>query len=330
LINIRSESSSLSRDIVTIIEASRKKHIKNNSNMNSNKYNALKLDDGGSGGSGSNSDTEAKDSSPSINLPIKENSPNINNNNNTNNNNTPPTSGGVGGSVWPTRTTPDQANLSHIHSEMVEGSPSSDSLTPHLSRIAPKLGETQPGPNEHQLQYAFSFWFSKRSPGRQQSPQNYEQSIRYVGSFASVEQFWHLYSHMVRPNDLNGHCDIHLFKESIKPMWEDDKNKMGGRWIVRLRKGLASRCWENMILAMMGEQFMVGEEICGAVVSVRHQEDIVSIWNQNSNDAQSRQRIRDTLTRVLNLPRDTVMEYKCHRDSIQDKSSFRNTDVFLR
>ena len=42
---------------------------------------------------------------------------------------------------------------------------------------------------------------------------------------------------MVRPNDLNGHCDIHLFKESIKPMWEDEKNKMGGKWIVRLRKG---------------------------------------------------------------------------------------------
>lgn len=46
---------------------------------------------------------------------------------------------------------------------------------------------------------------------------------------------------------------------------------MGGKWIIRLRKGLASRCWENLILAMLGEQFMVGEEICGAVVSVRFQ-----------------------------------------------------------
>ena len=35
------------------------------------------------------------------------------------------------------------------------------------------------------------------------------------------------------------------------------------------RKGLSSRCWENLVLAMLGEQFMVGEEICGAVVSVR-------------------------------------------------------------
>lgn len=52
---------------------------------------------------------------------------------------------------------------------------------------------------------------------------------------------------------------------------QDAANKNGGKWIVRLRKGLASRCWENMILAMLGEQFMVGDEICGAVISVRFQ-----------------------------------------------------------
>jgi len=50
---------------------------------------------------------------------------------------------------------------------------------------------------------------------------------------------------------------------------QDDTNRCGGKWIVRLRKGLASRCWENLILAMLGEQFMVGDEICGAVVSIR-------------------------------------------------------------
>ena len=66
--------------------------------------------------------------------------------------------------------------------------------------------------------------------------------------------------------------------------WQDEANRYGGKWIVRLRKGLASRCWENLIMAMLGEQFMVGEEICGAVVSVRYQEDILSIWNKSAND----------------------------------------------
>uniref|UniRef100_A0A8D0UK69 Eukaryotic translation initiation factor 4E family member 2 n=1 Tax=Sus scrofa TaxID=9823 RepID=A0A8D0UK69_PIG len=134
---------------------------------------------------------------------------------------------------------------------------------------------------------------------------------------------------MVRPGDLTGHSDFHLFKEGIKPMWEDDANKNGGKWIIRLRKGLASRCWENLILAMLGEQFMVGEEICGAVVSVRFQEDIISIWNKTASDQATTARIRDTLRRVLNLPPNTIMEYKTHTDSIKDNSSFRNTKIAL-
>jgi len=42
-------------------------------------------------------------------------------------------------------------------------------------------------------------------------------------------------------------------------MWEDEANQRGGKLILRLRKGLASRCWENLVLAMLGEQFMVGK-----------------------------------------------------------------------
>uniref|UniRef100_A0A9L0KGX3 Eukaryotic translation initiation factor 4E family member 2 n=1 Tax=Equus asinus TaxID=9793 RepID=A0A9L0KGX3_EQUAS len=116
-------------------------------------------------------------------------------------------------------------------------------------------------------------------------------------------QFWWFYSHMVHPGDLMDHSDFHLFKEGIKPMWEDD--------------GLASRCWENLILAMLGEQFMVGEEICGAVVSVQFQEDIISMWNKTASDQATIALIRDTLWRVLNLPPNTIMEYQTHTDSIK-------------
>ena len=98
---------------------------------------------------------------------------------------------------------------------------------------------------------------------------------------------------------------------------KDEANRYGGKWIVRLRKGLASRCWENLIMAMLGEQFMVGEEICGAVVSIRFQEDIISIWNRSAGDQAVTNRIRDTFRRVLNLPPGTVTEYKAHNDSIK-------------
>lgn len=128
------------------------------------------------------------------------------------------------------------------------------------------------------LEYAYSFWFSKRpskgqisNPTNSNSNINYDANLRLVGTFNSVEKFWSYYAHMSKPHDLVGHADIHLFKDGIRPLWEDDANKNGGKWIVRLKKGLANRCWENLILAILGEQFMVGDEICGAVVSVRFQ-----------------------------------------------------------
>jgi hypothetical protein len=73
---------------------------------------------------------------------------------------------------------------------------------------------------EHKLQYAYCLWFSRRSPGKQASLQNYDQNLKLIGRFASVEQFWALYSHLVRPSDLQSHSDFHLFKVGIKPMWE--------------------------------------------------------------------------------------------------------------
>ncbi|KAL0150054.1 hypothetical protein M9458_054713, partial [Cirrhinus mrigala] len=70
-----------------------------------------------------------------------------------------------------------------------------------------------PGAGEHPLQYNYTFC-------RPANTQSYEQNIRQMGTVASVEQFWKFYSHLVRPGDLTGHSDFHLFKEGIKPMWE--------------------------------------------------------------------------------------------------------------
>lgn len=44
-------------------------------------------------------------------------------------------------------------------------------------------------------------------------------------------------------------------------------------------------CWVQL-LAMIGEQFDEGDEICGAVVSVRRSQDKIAIWTKTaSNEA---------------------------------------------
>lgn len=65
--------------------------------------------------------------------------------------------------------------------------------------------------------------------------------------------------------------------------------------------------------------------VCGAVVSVRYGEDILSVWN-DSADEEHRNALRDRLKSVLCLPQHLVMEYKAHDTAMKDSSSFRNTD----
>ena len=50
---------------------------------------------------------------------------------------------------------------------------------------------------------------------------------------------------------------------------------------MRLKKGVADRYWEDLLLAIVGDQFMeAGDEVCGAVLSVRSGEDVLSVWTK--------------------------------------------------
>jgi len=84
--------------------------------------------------------------------------------------------------------------------------------------------------------------------------------------------------------------------------------------VVRLNKGLAARCWENLILAILGEQFNVGDEICGAGVSMRAKKDCISLWHKTSSDEEATERLREGMRKVLNLPSHVQMEYRNHKE----------------
>ncbi|KAJ0408127.1 hypothetical protein P43SY_002097 [Pythium insidiosum] len=175
---------------------------------------------------------------------------------------------------------------------------------------------------ETPIQNAYSFSYIKRNSGKAEVSvqESYEKSIKDLGDFKTVQGFWRVYNHLVRPNDLPNTMDYHLFKTGIKPMWEDPANRKGGKWMVRVRKGIASRYWEDLVLAIIGEQFDVGNEICGAVVSIRYTEDVISLWNRNADNNEACYRIRDTMRKVLNLPQFVALEYRRHDQSLNDQS----------
>ncbi|CAJ0573936.1 unnamed protein product, partial [Mesorhabditis spiculigera] len=190
------------------------------------------------------------------------------------------------------------------------------------------VAERPCGENENELEFTYAFSYFVR-PQADFDPEDYSKHVRPVAAISSVQQFWETYCHLRRPCDFQMKVDLHFFKKGIKPVWEDEANKKGGKWILRVKKGLCSRIWENLLLAIIGEQFLVGDEICGAVISVRNQEDIISLWNRTADDLGVRFRIRDSLRRVLHLPSNTILEYKRHDDCLKDQSSYRHTNIDL-
>lgn len=149
---------------------------------------------------------------------------------------------------------------------------------------------------------------------------DYEKSMRPLCRVSTAQEFWKVYTHLKRPSALPAVSDYHFFKDGIRPVWEDEENKRGGKWIMRLKKGVADRYWENLLLALVGDQFAeAGEEVCGAVVSVRSGEDVFSIWTKN--DGGRNVKIRETIKRELNLPPDTMLQWKSHDDSITQRQA---------
>ncbi|OKL64391.1 hypothetical protein UA08_00402 [Talaromyces atroroseus] len=145
---------------------------------------------------------------------------------------------------------------------------------------------------DHPLKSTWIVWYRPPTP----KYSDYEKSTIALASISSVESFWSIYSHLKRPSLLPTVSDYHIFKKGIRPVWEDEANKRGGKWIIRLKKGVADRYWEDLLLAIVGDQFAeAGDEVCGAVLSVRSGEDVLTdtniVWKSHDDSIAQRSAI---------------------------------------
>ncbi|KAK9432590.1 translation initiation factor eIF 4e-like domain-containing protein [Lipomyces doorenjongii] len=170
---------------------------------------------------------------------------------------------------------------------------------------------------EHPLKYNWTLWFLHRAPGVKIS--DYEKATKEISSFSTAEDFWRLYSYLARPSALPYTSEYHLFKTGVRPIWEDPTNVNGGKWILKLKKGTGSIPWESLLLAIIGGEFgnSLGDEVVGAVISIRREADIISVWNKQGSNGAINLKIRDIIRNVLGLS-NIAIEYKVHADSMKE------------
>ncbi|KAK1318640.1 Eukaryotic translation initiation factor 4E-1 [Acorus calamus] len=132
----------------------------------------------------------------------------------------------------------------------------------------------------HPLEHSWTFWFD--NPSAKSKQVAWGSSMRSVHTFSTVEEFWSLYNNIHHPSKLVMGADFYCFKAKIEPKWEDPVCANGGKWTIACVKGKVDTSWLYTLLAMIGEQFDHGDEICGAVVNVRQKQERISLWTKNA------------------------------------------------
>ncbi|KAG0250157.1 eukaryotic translation initiation factor 4E [Mortierella polycephala] len=168
---------------------------------------------------------------------------------------------------------------------------------------------------KHPLHNSWTLWFD--NPGKKSNANNWEQSLKDLISIDTVEDFWGVYNNILKTCDMPVSSNYHLFKQGIKPMWEDSANKNGGKWSIQLPRNKfmneIDNIWLFTMLACIGEAFEHENEVCGVVVSVRKAFFRIALWTRSSDNQEKAMSIGRTLKKSANI--DGTMEFQSHHDS---------------
>jgi translation initiation factor 4E len=132
---------------------------------------------------------------------------------------------------------------------------------------------------------------------------DYEAGLTVIGEFDTVESFCRHFNWLKPPSKLERNSNYHLFKSGIKPMWEDEANANGGKWVLTMKNNptLLDRSWSWLTMALVGEELEEGDEICGAVVSLRSKVDRIQVWTRSKDDVERLNSIGKKLVKLLDV-----------------------------
>lgn len=175
---------------------------------------------------------------------------------------------------------------------------------------------------KHPLEHSWTFWFDNLSSKQKQA--TWGSSLRPVYTFSTVEDFWCLYNNVLQPSQLLHGSDFHCFKHGIEPKWEDPKCANGGKWTVTLTrsKNMTDTLWLYTILAMIGEQFDEGDELCGAVVSIRKNQEKLALWTKTASNEAAQVSIAKQWKEMLDYPE--KIGYIVHEDAKRQDKAAKN------
>lgn len=190
-------------------------------------------------------------------------------------------------------------------------SPSFTAFTPPEEELAEMRTKDPP------FRYTWTIWEQIMQASDKQSGQ-YSDATHKVASFSTVNGFWKYWNHLPQPSELldgkkfvREHGGMRhvvdalmLFREGIKPEWEDDANATGGHFQFQLKPtmhaGTIDEYWNNIVLGMVGGTIQPSDMITGVrlvdKLGANRQSFIrIEVWFTNFEDTDRVDRLQRSL-----------------------------------
>lgn len=166
----------------------------------------------------------------------------------------------------------------------------------------------------HKLNGRWTLWYTKPPVDKNES---WADLLKSVVSFTTVEEFWGIYNAIPSASELPIKSDYHLFREDIRPEWEDVANAKGGKWAHQFKDKKRvdiNDIWLRALLSAIGETIEEDEEeVNGIVLNVRKTFYRVGLWTKTCNK-QTLEPIGHKLKRVLRLTEIDKLEFTSHEN----------------
>jgi translation initiation factor 4E len=183
--------------------------------------------------------------------------------------------------------------------------------------------------NKTKLENSFSFWYrisddiaQYQAPKQALDKKIYETQVKKIHEFDTVEEFWGIFQHLRKPDSCKPGIEFMMFKEPIKPMWEDENNKNGGKISIKLRKEYTTIIWEEMIFALIGGILPkeMKDEINGIVVTSRKEFNTLQIWFKTFDENINKDLVQ-CIKDLLVIPDEVNLEVKQFNKNKSEKKT---------
>merc|ERR1719478_609633 len=150
----------------------------------------------------------------------------------------------------------------------------------------------------------------------------YSDATHRVANFSTVKGFWKYWNHLPQPSELlDGKKFVRetaesrsivdalmLFREGIKPEWEDPMNATGGHFQFQLKPalggGVIDEFWNNIVLGMIGGTIQPAEMVTGVrlvdkLTQNRSAAIRIEVWFSNFEDTEKVSALQKSLEQCM-------------------------------